>query len=85
MDGSIEDLFVRLKHKCVLSDKDGSAKVPRITLRIYVYEIEQVSDCSIMMVHPILLRFNLTRRASQESEKVLQVGRENGLTVSRSS
>ncbi|KAG1891800.1 uncharacterized protein F5891DRAFT_986555 [Suillus fuscotomentosus] len=40
MDGSIEDLFVRLKHKRVLSDKDGSAKVPRITLHIYVYEIE---------------------------------------------
>ncbi|KAG0708134.1 hypothetical protein DFH29DRAFT_871058 [Suillus ampliporus] len=40
MDGSIEDLFVRLKHKCVLSDKDSSAKVPKITLHIYIYEIE---------------------------------------------
>ncbi|KAG1834206.1 hypothetical protein EV424DRAFT_1532443 [Suillus variegatus] len=40
MDGSIKDLFMRLKHKRVLSDKDGSAKVPRITLCIYVYEIK---------------------------------------------
>jgi hypothetical protein len=38
MDGSIEDLFMRLKHRRMLSDKDGSAKVPRITLRIYVYD-----------------------------------------------
>jgi hypothetical protein len=51
MDGSIEDLFVRLKHKRVLSDKDGSAKVPRITLHIYVYEIEWVSNCPSSEIH----------------------------------